>query len=151
MKQLKQLKEAFDKGNTPKQVLFCFQGQCPKSSECVHYLCYLARGEAEEWGKAVFPKVLTEQACPFWAPLRVVRMAWGFDNLFRDVRVKDAPKLRAAMIALFGSKGQYYRFKLGQRKLVPEQQADVKKLFADYGYGDVAFDHYAEELDVTHC
>ena len=76
-------------------------------------------------------------------------MAWGFDRLFADVKVKDAPLLRSEMRAYLGSKGQYYRYKLGQMKLVPEQQEYIKQLFARFGYKDVDFEHFAEEIDFT--
>lgn len=76
-------------------------------------------------------------------------MAWGFDKLFAEMKVKDAPALRAEMRDYLGSKGQYYRYKLGQLKLLPEQQAYIKQLFARYGYKDVEFDHFSEEIDFT--
>lgn len=73
-------------------------------------------------------------------------MAWGFDNLFAEMKVKDAPALRTEMRDYLGSKGQYYRYKLGQLKLLPEQQAYIKQLFARYGYKDVEFDHFRKRL-----
>lgn len=76
-------------------------------------------------------------------------MAWGFDKLFAEMKVKDAPALRAEMRDYLGSKGQYYRYKLGQLKLLPEQQAYIKQLFDRYGYKDVEFDHFSEEIDFT--
>ena len=78
-------------------------------------------------------------------------MAWGFDSMFEDVKQKDAPKLRERMRNFLGSKGQYYRYKLGQLKLVPEQQRCIKIIFADMGYTDVEFDNFTEELDFTNC
>lgn len=62
------------------------------------------------------------------------------------MKVKDAPALRAEMRDYLGSKGQYYRYKLGQLKLLPEQQAYIKQLFARYGYKDVEFDHFRKRL-----
>ena len=61
----------------------------------------------------------------------------------------DAPTLRAEMRSYLGSKGQYYRYKLGQLKLLPEQQKYIKQLFARYGYKDVEFEHFSEEIDFT--
>ena len=76
-------------------------------------------------------------------------MAWGFDKLFAEMKVKDAPVLRAEMRDYLGSKGQYYRYKLGQLKLLPEQQEYIKQLFASYGYKNVDFDNFADEIDFT--
>ena len=36
-------------------------------------------------------------------------------------------------------------------KLLPEQQAAVKRLFADFGYENVEFDHFSDEIDFTKC
>ena len=53
------------------------------------------------------------------------------------------------MRSYLGSKGQYYRYKLGQLKLLPEQQEYIKQLFASYGYKNVDFDNFADEIDFT--
>ena len=63
--------------------------------------------------------------------------------------VKYARFLRAEFIYYLGSKGQYYRYKLGQLKLLPEQQVYIKQLFARYGYKDVEFEHFSDEIDFT--
>lgn len=100
-------------------------------------------------GDAIFPNALKNGKCKYFAPLRVVKMAWGFDKLFAEMKVKDGPALRAEMREYLGSKGQYYRYKLGQLKLLPEQQKYIKQLFARYGYKDVEFEHFSEEIDFT--
>uniref|UniRef100_UPI003FED591D DUF6078 family protein n=1 Tax=Prevotella sp. TaxID=59823 RepID=UPI003FED591D len=100
-------------------------------------------------GDAIFPNALKNGKCKYFAPLRVVKMAWGFDKLFAEMKVKDAPSLRAEMRDYLGSKGQYYRYKLGQLKLLPEQQKYIKQLFARYGYKDVEFEHFSDEIDFT--
>ena len=40
----------------------------------------------------------------------------------------------------------YYRVHRGEKHLTPEMQEQVKKVFAEYGYGEPAYDHYAEEI-----
>ena len=76
-------------------------------------------------------------------------MAWGFEKLFAEVKVKDAPLLRDKMRSYLGSKGQYYRYKLGQLKLLTEQQEYIKQLFAKFGYESVDFEHFSEEIDFS--
>ena len=39
-----------------------------------------------------------------------------------------------------------YRVHRGEKHLTPEMQEQVKKVFAEYGYGEPAYDHYAEEI-----
>lgn len=143
------LRRAFEQGNVPYNITYCFTEQCPMKDKCIHYLSYLYKGDDILRGDSIFPCALKNGECQFFAQLRVVNMAWGFDSLFTEVKVKDAPKLRAAMRDYLGSKGQYYRYKLGQLKLLPEQQEHIKRLFESSGYKNVEFENFAEEIDFT--
>ena len=143
------LRKAFMYGDVPYNVTYCFTEPCPMKDECIHHLAALYKNDDIKQGQAVFPNALQDGKCDFFAKLRVVKMAWGFNHLFAEVKVKDAPILRAKMKAYLGSKGQYYRYKLGQLKLLPEQQEYIKQLFAQFGYQDVDFDYFAEEIDLT--
>ena len=131
------LKKAFEYGNVPSNITYCFTEPCPMKNKCIHYLSALYKNEKTDRGDAIFPNALKNGECKYFAPLRVVKMAWGLDHLFTEMR------------DYLGSKGQYYRYKLGQLKLLPEQQAYIKQLFARYGYKDVEFDHFSEEIDFT--
>lgn len=144
------LKKAFEYGNVPSLISYCFTEQCPMKNECIHYLSSLYKSDDIKQGHAIFPNALQDGKCQFFAPLRVVKMAWGFANLFAEVKVKDAPRLRSEMRDYLGSKGQYYRYKLGQLKLLPEQQVYIKQIFARFGYKDVEFEHFSDEIDFTH-
>ena len=145
------LRKAFEYGDVPYGITYCFTEPCPMKDECIHYLSSLYKGEDIQRGNAIFPNALKNGKCQFFAPLRVVKMAWGFDKLFADVKVKDAPVLRSEMRKFLGSKGQYYRYKLGQLKLLPEQQEYIKQLFARFGYEDVEFEYFSDEIDFSKC
>ncbi len=143
------LRKAFEYGNVPYGIQYCFTEPCPMKDKCIHYLSSLYMSDDTDRGYAIFPNALKNGKCKFFAPLRVVKMAWGFDKLFADVKVKDAPVLRSEMRDFLGSKGQYYRYKLGQLKLLPEQQEHIKQIFARFGYEDVDFEHFVDEIDFT--
>ena len=115
------LKQAFEYGNVPSIITYCFTEPCPMKDKCIHYLSALYDKDKKDRGEAIFPNALKDGKCKYFAPLRVVKMAWGFDKLFAEIKVKDAPALRAKMREYLGSKGQYYRYKLGKLKLLPEQ------------------------------
>ena len=115
----------------------------------MHFLYGQCKPTEAKSGLSVFPDALHDGECDYYVRLRMARMAWGFDGLFADVKLKDAPTLRQQMRRILGSKGQYYRYKLGQLKLLPEQQEQVRQLFAAMGYADVSFDHFVDELDLT--
>jgi len=143
------LRRTFELGNEPTNLTYCFTEPCPMKDECIHYLFSLYKRDDVKRGDAIFPNALKDGKCPYFTVLRVVKMAWGFEKLFAEVKVKDAPILRSKMRNFFGSKGQYYRYKLGQLKLLPEQQEFIKQLFAQFGYNDVEFEHFSEEIDFS--
>ena len=143
------LKQAFEYGNVPSIITYCFTEPCPMKDKCILYLSALYDKDKKDRGEAIFPNALKDGKCKYFAPLRVVKMAWGFDKLFAEIKVKDAPALRAKMREYLGSKGQYYRYKLGKLKLLPEQQEYIKQLFVSYGYHDVEFEHFSDEIDFT--
>ena len=47
---------------------------------------------------------------------------------------------------VLGNRTTYYRVHRGEKHLTPEMQEQVKKVFAEYGYGEPTYDHYAEEI-----
>ena len=145
------LRMAFDGNHVPGNITYCFHDQCPMKDQCIHYQCGVCKQDHVDRGFSVFPSALREGKCKYFAALRIVKMAWGFDLLFEDVKAKDAPGLRAKMKAYLGSNGQYYRYKQGQLKLLPEQQACIKQMFADKGYKDVEFEQFTEEIDFSGC
>ena len=99
------LKKAFKYGNVPSNITYCFTEPCPMKDKCIHYLSALYKNEETDRGDAIFPNALKNGKCKYFAPLRVVKMAWGFDKLFAEMKVKDAPSLRAEMRDYLGSKG----------------------------------------------
>ena len=84
------LKKAFEYGNVPSNITYCFTEPCPMKNKCIHYLSGLYKNEKTDRGDAIFPNALKNGNCKYFAPLRVVKMAWGFDKLFAEMKVKDA-------------------------------------------------------------
>jgi len=72
------LKKAFEYGNVPSNITYCFTEPCPMKNKCIHYLSGLYKNEKTDRGDAIFPNALKNGECKYFAPLRVVRMAWGF-------------------------------------------------------------------------
>ncbi len=147
------LQRALAEGNVhriPGNITYCTIDSCAHRDDCVHAIAYACKAPHLQLGECVFPDVVEpDGTCTFFAPFRVVKVAWGFDNLFADVKAKDAPLLRLEMRRYLGSHAQYYRYKLGQLRLLPEQQEDIKAIFARYGYTDVDFQYFALEVDLT--
>lgn len=144
MKQLEMLKKAMAGKSLPYGWIYCFNEQCVVKDECVRFLSTRFLSEKRHSGKAVFPSAWRNGNCQYYEKLRIAKLAWGFDHLYCNVTLKDAPTLRCRLRGYLGSKGQYYRYKLGQLLLLPKQQLEIKELFHSYGYDDVEFDHFKE-------
>lgn len=138
------LKKAMAGKGLPYGWTYCFNEQCVVKEECVRFLSTRFLSEKRHSGNAVFPSAWRNGNCQYYEKLRIAKLAWGFDHLYRNVTLKDAPTLRCRLRGYLGSKGQYYRYKLGQLLLLPKQQLEIKELFHSYGYDDVEFDHFKE-------
>lgn len=138
------LKKAMAGKGLPYGWTYCFNEQCVVKDECVRFLSTRFLSEKRHSGNAVFPSAWRNGNCQYYEKLRIAKLAWGFDHLYRNVTLKDAPTLRCRLRGYLGSKGQYYRYKLGQLLLLPKQQLEIKELFHSYGYDDVEFDHFKE-------
>ena len=135
-------------GNIPRNWLYCFNSDCQHQEECIRFRSTVALSGSRTWGNAVYPAALhADGSCEHFKQLRIVRQAWGFNLLFKDVKLHDAPTLRSLMKEYLGGNTMYYRYHHGERLLSPEQQAWIKRLFARYCYSDVDFDNSCEELD----
>ena len=144
MKQLEMLKKAMAGKGLPYGWTYCFNEQCVVKDECVRFLSTRFLSGKRHSGTAVFPSAWRNGNCQYYEKLRIAKLAWGFDHLYRNVTLKAAPPLRCRLRGYLGSKGQYYRYKLGQLLLLPKQQLEIKELFHSYGYDDVEFDHFKE-------
>lgn len=134
--------------NIPHNWIYCFNTDCKRREECIRYRATVALGESRTWGNAIFPNALrSDGVCAHFKQLRIVRMAWGFSRLFKDVKLCDAPTLRSLMREYLGGCSTYYRYHHGERQLSPEQQEWIKQLFSQYGYEDIEFDCSEEALD----
>lgn len=138
------LKKAMAGKSLPYGWTYCFNEQCVVKDECVRFLSTHFLSEKRHSGNAVFPSAWRNGNCQYYEKLRIAKLAWGFDHLYCNVTLKDAPTLRCRLRGYLGSKGQYYRYKLGQLLLLPKQQLEIKELFHSYGYDDVEFDHFKE-------
>ena len=78
---------------------------------------------------------------------RFTNAIYGFMNILEELKRKDEASFRVHMTSYFGSKTSYYRYKLGQTGLVPEQQQYVLKWCQQHGYTNMRFDRYAEEVN----
>ena len=130
----KQTNIEIDMRQVPPGYVYCFNGECQLTV-----------------APTVLPTVLRLRSCPHFQKAELMRMAWGFDKLFAEVKVKDGPVLREKMRAYLGGMGTYSRYKLGRRMLTPEQQEHIIGFFRKKGYTEgLEFDHYVTVYDLDH-
>lgn len=139
----------FDINTVSPAFQMCFLDDCPRCTDCLHFLAARKLPASREWGPAIFPTIKrTEQGCRFFKTAAIKHMAWGFESIFSEVKSKHETGLRAAVKAYLGGHGTYYRYHNGQRMLSPEQQEWIINLFRQAGYqNDLRFDHYADVYD----
>lgn len=132
----------------PSKYVMCFNSTCPKAEECTHHLATLHIRKDDVSGFAVYPTMQNKKVCPYYKKIRTIRAAWGFNNIFKDAKQRDAPTLRATVKAYLGGNTQYYRYHHGELQLTPEQQNWIVNLFKKYGYTDgLDFDNYVDTID----
>ena len=135
----------------PQQYNRCFQTDCPQHDACARYLAGTLVREDQLHGPAVYPTARQGDTCAMYRPVRVIRVAYGFSTLFRNVRRRDDVPLRRRIMGYLGSSSTYYRYHSGEKWLTPEQQEWVLAQFRRFGYegDDLRFDHYREVYDFS--
>ena len=131
----------FDYGKLPYGWAMCYLSECSRKEECMRYqVCLSAQCTKNQ---CVLPTVLREGECPYFHPIRKVRVAIGFKGIFREVKERDHSEIRRRIANYLGRGGTYYRYRNGERSLTPKQQEWIRQLFRRYGYTEeVVFDRY---------
>ncbi|GJG31657.1 hypothetical protein PRBRB14_25360 [Hallella multisaccharivorax DSM 17128] len=135
--------------NYPSSYILCFVDGCKLKDNCIHYLAGQHVRDDDNMGYAVYPSVLkSADGCKWHKEYRVIKSAWGFDTLFHSVLQRHAATLRQQIKDYLGGNGTYSRYNRGERRLTPEQQEWMIRLFQKYGYTtNLLFDHYEDAVD----
>ena len=127
----------------------CQNNGCPLSGSCLrHRAATVAPATATEH-LCIIPHAVGDDHCPHFVEDRTVRLARGFNGIFRRVSHEHYLAMKRQLMGYLGSatsKGTYYRYLHGERLLTPEQQAWICRLMERYGYSpDVTFDGYVDD------
>lgn len=142
------IKIALQASYIPSSWPYCFTHECPRHEECIHFFAGQTLDTSRTTGAAIYPTAAMLDTCPHFKKLRTIRTAWGFARLFDKVTAADAPTLRKKMKEIVGGNGTYYRYHHGTRRLSPELQTQIRRLFAAAGYNNIEFEHYQSEIDL---
>lgn len=135
----------------PSTFPLCFNSSCPRRTTCLHYEAGQNIPSRVTSGCAIYPTALTiDGTCPYYRENVKVKLAYGFNTLYANVKKKDISQIRERLIAYVGNRTSYYRFNSGEKYLSPLQQEYILNIFKEYGYTDsLQFDHYLETYDFT--
>ena len=80
---------------------------------------------------------------------KLVKKAWGFSGLYKNVDHRDKTAARQSVSSYFGrGNGQYYRAHHGEILLSPKQQEDILRIVSQFGPLDgIKFDRYTTDWD----
>ena len=133
----------------PSGYALCFNSDCAKKNNCMHYLAQQLNGGERNIGQAVYPAAWKSGKCSCYNEKKLVKNAWGFSQLYRNIPSFLRAEARRSVSSLFGSgNGQYYRAHHGQIKISPKRQKEIMEVLAKFGSTEgVKFDHYVSAWD----
>ena len=128
--------------DAPKDWAVCMQADCPMADSCLRRSVALMMPASVKERLCVMPSARKGDKCKLFATNQPVRLAWGMTRLFEHVRWQDKRAMRQDLIAIFGERMRYYRFRKGRWPLSPDMQAAIARVMKDYGYAEEPrFDH----------
>ena len=76
----------FNFASVPPTWELCFNKDCPRKDTCMRYFAGQHLPDDKTVGHAIYPNALQKGKCKFYVEKRVIRAAWGFHNLFLNVK-----------------------------------------------------------------
>lgn len=120
--------------DVPRRWAVCFQNECPMKEECLRWRAGQVAPERVQALMCVTPNTRRGDKCPRLVPARPVRLAWGMTRLFKRVPWYMVQALREEIIPIFGSRRQFYRYRLGRWVISPKKQEQVAAVFRRFGF-----------------
>ena len=139
------IKKTLDFSMVPYKWALCCLSECSLQEKCMRYqMCLLAPDDITT-SFCVLPTVMKQEKCPYFHPIEIVHAAAGFRGIFSEVKERHHADMRAEMAEFLGGGGTFYRYRNGERLLMPEQQEWIKDMFRRYGYTEeIVFDEYKD-------
>lgn len=125
----------------------CFNGDCSNKDVCMHYQTQLLTSKDRFSGPAIYPTAWQNGECRCFCEKKLIKKAWGFTNLYKNIPKHLVAEARRRVRGYFGEgMSVYYRVNNGENILSPKQQDDILNIIAEFGSAeDVKFDHYITE------
>lgn len=125
---------------------YCFNEECPRTEECIRFISSKFKPDNVTIGGAVYPDACLHGPCEHFMRVRQYKAAWGLSQFYDNVKHRDAKTIKYRVMDAMGSRTSYYRVHRGEKRLTPEEQEAVNKIFAQFGYEAPQYDHYSLEI-----
>ena len=137
--------------NIPYGYELCFNENCPLRDKCMHHQAYLLKPDNRLVGPTVYPSAWKSGTCLRFNEVKLIKKAWGFSQLYKNVPYYRQAEARRSVIHYFSlGKGPYYRYHHGEYKLTPAQQDGIMNILSQFGSTEgLSFDHYETDFDFS--
>lgn len=113
----------------------CWVNNCPQADECLRHESHIQFPSELKEHVCVLPQACTQDGhCPMFVTNAPSTLAWGMRGLLNRVRIADQPRIRRELIALFGDRRRYYRFREGRWVISPQMQTAIALILRRNGY-----------------
>ncbi len=143
------MEDSFDYQAVPFGYAHCFNTHCVKGEKCLRHLVALHSTNKYSTLSVVNPNSIPKDTndCPFFRPIRKIKIAWGVIHLLDEVPYKDTSFIKERMLNYFG-RSLYYRFYRKEHSINPEQQEFIRQLFRQKGITkEPVFEYYTDEYE----
>ena len=79
----------------------CFNSACADKDKCMHYQAMLLTSADRYKGQAVFPTAWQSGNCRCYREKKLVKKAWGFSGLYKNVDSRDRTAARRSVSSYF--------------------------------------------------
>lgn len=131
------------------QWAYCFNSQCPLASQCFRQISMQYKDADLHQGYAIYPDAIHNGDCHYFVRLKMVKTAWGMNNMLKQVEYGKIGEVRQLLINYLGSFSTFYRYNRGDKHLSSQQQQAIVGILKDNGCSYVTFDHYEDEYMLT--
>ena len=129
----------------------CPHSNCPMAETCLRQQACRQMPQKVKLWTCVLPHVQKDGMCPYYLKYEKVMMAKGLNNIYNNVRAREArSRIRVTLTDYLGSKGTYYRYKDGERLINPKLQQEIINIVHRYAPGvEVTFEKLYMDYDFT--
>lgn len=142
------MKPDFDYQSVPFHYVHCFNKQCERAVNCLHYQVTLHLPSCECCTLTALNPAYTVpvgEDCRYFSSDQLQQFALGMTHLLDDVPLQVATVLKRQLMAYFG-RATYYRCWRKERLIKPAEQECIRRLFRKNGItAEPVFDECIEQ------